>query len=113
MTISFELEGQEFTALNGGPIFKFTEAISFVVNCQMQEEVDHFWKKLSEGGEESRCGWLKDKFGLSWQVVPTALPELLQLPDAAKAANVMQAMMQMSKIDIEVLKQAANGPVTA
>lgn len=106
MTAPFQLEGQEFIALNGGPLFTFTEAISFVVNCETQEEVDYFWGKLSEGGEESRCGWLKDKFGLSWQVVPTVLEELLQDKDAAKSQRVMKAMLQMDKIDIQGLKQA-------
>jgi len=106
MTVDFELEGQEFVALNGGPMFKFTEAISFVVNCESQEEVDYFWKKLSAGGEESRCGWLKDKFGLSWQVVPTVLIEMLADKDTAKAKRVMHAMLQMDKIDIPTLKKA-------
>ncbi len=108
MTVAFQLEGQQFVALNGGPLFKFTEAVSFVVNCETQEEVDYFWSKLSAGGEESRCGWLKDKFGLSWQVVPTVLMELLQDKDAAKSQRVMKAMLQMDKIDIATLKQAAD-----
>src|SRR6267142_883945 len=107
MTVEFQLDGQEFVALNGGPQFKFTEAISFVVNCTTQEEVDYFWEKLSEGGQEVQCGWLKDKYGLSWQVVPTILVELLQDKDPAKAQRVMQAMLQMKKIDISKLKQAA------
>ena len=107
MTVEFELEGQQFVGLNGGPMFKFTEAVSFVVNCETQEEVDYFWEKLSEGGEKSRCGWLKDKFGLSWQVVPTVLIELTH--DAAKSEKVMNAMMQMDKIDISKLKRAAEG----
>jgi predicted 3-demethylubiquinone-9 3-methyltransferase (glyoxalase superfamily) len=106
MTVKFELEGQEFVALNGGPIFKFTEAISFIVNCETQEEVDYFWSKLSADGEESRCGWLKDKFGLSWQVVPTVLTEMLADKDAAKAKRVTHAMLQMDKIDIPTLKKA-------
>ncbi len=106
MTVSFELDGQTFTVLNGGPLFKFTEAISFVVNCDTQEEVDEFWNKLSEGGAESQCGWLKDKFGLSWQIVPTVLVEMLQDKDAEKSKRVMQAMLQMKKIDIKTLKQA-------
>ena len=106
MTIDFELDGQQFTALNGGPIFKFTEAVSFVVNCETQQEVDHFWEKLSAGGEKSQCGWLKDKFGLSWQVVPRILIELLQDKDAAKSQRVMHAMLQMAKLDIAKLKQA-------
>ena len=106
MTVDFQLAGKEFVALNGGPMFKFTEAISFVVNCENQEEVDYFWSKLSAGGEESRCGWLKDKFGLSWQVVPTVLTEMLTDKDTAKAKRVMHAMLQMDKIDIAVLKKA-------
>jgi len=106
MTVDFQLGGQEFVALNGGPMFKFTEAISFVVNCENQEEVDYFWSKLSAGGGESRCGWLKDKFGLSWQVVPTVLTEMLTDKDTAKAKRVMHAMLQMDKIDIAVLKKA-------
>ena len=106
MTATFQLEGQEFMALNGGPEFKFTEAISFFVTCQGQAEVDELWGKLSAGGEEGQCGWLKDKFGVSWQIVPTALGELLGDKDAGKAAKVMQAMLQMKKIDIAGLKQA-------
>jgi len=106
MTAKFELDGQEFVALNGGPQFTFTEAISFVVNCETQQEVDELWKKLSEGGEKSRCGWLKDKYGLSWQVVPTVLVEMLQDKDAKKSNRVMQAMLQMDKIDIETLRRA-------
>lgn len=111
MSVTFELQGQEFTALNGGPIFKFTEAISFVVNCKTQEEVDELWEKLSEGGDEKaqQCGWLKDKYGLSWQIVPTILGELLQDKDAKKAERVMQAMLQMKKIDIAGLKKAYEG----
>ena len=107
MTVEFQLFGQEFIALNGGPVFKFTEAISFVVHCKTQREVDHYWRKLSAGGETSQCGWLKDKFGLSWQVVPTVLIDLLSSKDRAKATRVMQAMLQMTKIDIKRLKQAA------
>jgi predicted 3-demethylubiquinone-9 3-methyltransferase (glyoxalase superfamily) len=106
MTVAFQLEGQEFLALNGGPLFKFNESISFVVNCETQEEVDQFWKKLSEGGEKSRCGWLKDKYGLSWQVVPTVLGEMLQDKDPKKSPRVMKAMLQMDKMDIAALKQA-------
>jgi len=110
MTVAFELEGQKFVGLNGGPHFKFTEAVSFVVNCASQEEVDYFWEKLLEGGgKESQCGWLKDKYGLSWQIVPIVLPELLQNKDPEKANRVMQAMMKMVKIDIETLKRAAEG----
>ncbi len=106
MSATFELEGQEFYALNGGPMFKFTEAISFFINCETQQEVDELWEKLSEGGEKSRCGWLKDKYGLSWQVIPTALGKMLGDKDPEKSKRVMQAMMQMSKIDIAALKQA-------
>jgi len=106
MTAKFELNGQEFVALNGGPQFTFTEAISFVVNCETQQEVDELWEKLSAGGQKSRCGWLKDKYGLSWQVVPTALVEMLQDKDAKKSNRVMQAMLQMNKIEIETLRRA-------
>ena len=106
MTVTFQLEGQEFTALNGGPEFKFTEAISFYVSCQTQAEVDNLWEKLSAGGEEGQCGWLKDKYGVSWQIVPTVLGQLLQDKDAAKAQSVVNAMLQMRKLDIAKLKQA-------
>jgi predicted 3-demethylubiquinone-9 3-methyltransferase (glyoxalase superfamily) len=106
MTVEFQLEGQKFVALNGGPQFKFTEAISFVVNGQTQEEVDYYWKKLSDGGQEVQCGWLKDKYGLSWQIVPTVLDEMLSDPDPKKAERVMKAMLQMKKIDIKGLQQA-------
>jgi predicted 3-demethylubiquinone-9 3-methyltransferase (glyoxalase superfamily) len=109
MTIDFQLEGQDFIALNGGPQFKFTEAVSFSIDCKTQEEVDEFWTKLSEGGEEGPCGWLKDKFGLSWQVVPTVLTEMLQDKDAEKARRVMQAMLKMKKLDIAALQQAYEG----
>ena len=109
LTAEFELEGQKFIALNGGPNFKFTEAVSFMVNCETQEEVDYFWEKLLEGGKEVECGWLKDKYGLCWQIVPTMLLELLQDKDPEKANRVMQAMMKMVKIDIETLKRAAAG----
>jgi predicted 3-demethylubiquinone-9 3-methyltransferase (glyoxalase superfamily) len=109
MVASFELDGVPFTALNGGPMFKFTEAVSFVIDCKDQQEVDHYWEKLSAGGKLGDCGWLKDKFGLSWQIVPSALPRLLSDPDAKKAGRVMQAMMQMKKIDIAKLEQAAKG----
>lgn len=105
-TVSFELDGQEFIALNGGPEFKFTEAISLFVNCETQEEVDQLWEKLSAGGEEIQCGWLKDKFGLSWQIVPTALGEVLNGPDPIKAQSAMQAMLSMKKLDIAELKRA-------
>ncbi|HEV2830276.1 MAG TPA: VOC family protein [Pyrinomonadaceae bacterium] len=107
MTIAFQLDGQEFTALNGGPQFKFTEAVSLVVHCDTQEEVDYFWEKLSEGGEKVECGWLKDRFGLSWQITPDVLLELLEQSDEQKSQRVMKAMMQMKKLDIEALKQAA------
>ncbi|MCW3074107.1 MAG: 3-demethylubiquinone-9 3-methyltransferase [Flaviaesturariibacter sp.] len=107
MVASFELEGQQFAVLNGGPMYQFTEAVSFVINCDTQEEVDHFWNALTaDGGQESRCGWLKDRFGLSWQVVPTALPKLLSNPDKAKAGRAMQAMMGMNKLDIKALEEA-------
>jgi len=109
MTASFELDGLSFTALNGGPLFKFTEAISLVVHCETQAEVDHYWDKLSAGGRQVQCGWLKDKFGLSWQIVPNALIELMQDKDAAKSQRVMAAMMQMTKIDIAQLKAAHAG----
>jgi predicted 3-demethylubiquinone-9 3-methyltransferase (glyoxalase superfamily) len=106
MLATFQLDGQEYFALNGGPQFKFTEAISFFVNCETQQEVDELWEKLSEGGEKGRCGWLKDKFGLSWQIVPSALSELMGDRDPEKANRVMQAMLQMDKIDIQTLQQA-------
>src|SRR5262245_11102298 len=107
MTVEFQLEGQKFIALNGGPHFKFTEAVSFVVNCKTQAEVEYFWKKLSAGGKEVQCGWLQDKFGLSWQIVPTVLGELLSGKDAAKSQRVMEAMLKMVKLDIKKLKEAA------
>jgi predicted 3-demethylubiquinone-9 3-methyltransferase (glyoxalase superfamily) len=107
MTVGFELMGQEFVALNGGPDFTFNEAISFQVLCDDQEEVDRYWETLSEGGEQGPCGWLRDKFGVAWQVVPTALPRLLQQPDAEKSQRVMQAMMGMKKLVIEELESAA------
>ncbi len=108
MTVTFQLEGQEFIALNGGPdpVFKLTEAISFFVNCETQKEVNELWEKLSQGGEEGKCGWLKDKYGLSWQIIPTALGQMLQDRDPQKSRNVMQAMLQMTKIDIEALRRA-------
>jgi predicted 3-demethylubiquinone-9 3-methyltransferase (glyoxalase superfamily) len=109
MTAAFQLDGQDFVALNGGPQFTFSPAISFVINCQTQEEVDYFWQKLSEGGKTNRCGWLDDKFGLSWQVVPTILSKLLADKDHAKSHRVMKAMLQMEKLDIKRLKQAAIG----
>jgi predicted 3-demethylubiquinone-9 3-methyltransferase (glyoxalase superfamily) len=109
LTVSFELEGQEFTALNGGPEFKFTEAISLLVNCKDQEEVDELWTKLSAGGEEGPCGWLKDKFGLSWQIVPIALQEMLQDEDSERANRVMEVMLKMSKIELKALERAYEG----
>ena len=108
MTVNFELDGERFTALNGGPQFPFTEAVSFVVGCENQQEVDYYWEKLtSGGGKPSQCGWLKDKYGLSWQVVPKALPQLLKQTDAQKSQRVMQALLQMQKIDISALERAA------
>jgi predicted 3-demethylubiquinone-9 3-methyltransferase (glyoxalase superfamily) len=106
MTTAFELDGQHFVALNGGPHFSFTPAVSFVVNCDTQEEIDYFWDKLGEGGKIMQCGWLSDKFGLSWQIVPPLLPQMLQDPDREKADRVMKAMMQMTKIDIPTLQRA-------
>jgi len=106
MTATFQLEGQEFIALNGGPEFKFNEAISFFVNCETQEEVDRLWDKLSGGGEKGQCGWLKDKYGVSWQIVPTALGQMLQDQDPQRSQNVMQAMFKMTKIDIAALRRA-------
>ncbi|MBA2698849.1 MAG: VOC family protein [Nocardioidaceae bacterium] len=107
LTVSFELRGQEFVALNGGPEFTFSEAVSFQVSCESQDEVDRFWRALSEGGEEGPCGWLKDKYGLSWQIIPTILPELLSDPDPEKSQRAMAAMLSMHKIDIEELQRAA------
>ncbi|HVY54418.1 MAG TPA: VOC family protein [Thermodesulfobacteriota bacterium] len=106
MTVSFELEGQQFVALNGGPYFTFSPAISFVVNCDTQKELDELWDRLSEGGEKQRCGWLKDKYGVSWQIVPAALGGMLQDKDAGKSRRVMKALLQMDKIDIQALKKA-------
>ena len=106
MTVHFELDGQPFIALNGGPHFKFNEAVSFSVECQTQEEVDRYWEKLSEGGEEGPCGWLKDRYGLSWQVNPTVLGDMLNDPDPEKAKRVMEAMLEMTKIDIAALEAA-------
>jgi predicted 3-demethylubiquinone-9 3-methyltransferase (glyoxalase superfamily) len=108
MTVSFELAGQQFTALNGGPHFRFTEAVSFVVHCADQEEVDHFWDRLSEGGRESQCGWLKDRYGLSWQIIPVALPELLKADNPETSGRVMQALLKMKKLDIAALEKAKN-----
>ena len=109
MTVVFKLQGQEFIALNGGPVFTFSPAISFVVNCKTQKEVDELWEKLSEGGEKGQCGWLKDKYGVSWQIVPTVLGEMLQDKDPKKSRRVMEAMLKMEKIDIKTLKQAYEG----
>ncbi|HUK08643.1 MAG TPA: VOC family protein [Stellaceae bacterium] len=109
MIATFEIEGQKFIALNGGPQYSFTPAISFVVNCETQAEVDAYWEKLSAGGEPNRCGWLRDKYGVSWQIVPTALPRLLGDPDPAKATRVMQAMLRMTKIEIAGLERAYEG----
>jgi predicted 3-demethylubiquinone-9 3-methyltransferase (glyoxalase superfamily) len=109
MTVGFTIAGEEFTALNGGPQFRFTEAVSFVVHCKDQDEVDHFWSQLTEGdGEEGQCGWLKDRFGLSWQIVPDRLIELVTDPDPARAEAAMQAMLQMQKIEIKTIEDAAN-----
>lgn len=110
MTVAFELEGQTFTALNGGPVFQFSPAISFQITCDKQEEMDDYWGKLSDGGDEKaqQCGWLKDRFGVSWQVVPRVLPDLLMDPDPAKSARAMQAMLKMKKLDIAALQQAFN-----
>ncbi len=109
VTVEFRLNGQEFIALNGGPRFKFTHAVSFVISCKNQEEIDYYWKKLSKGGEEVECGWLKDKYGLSWQVVPEALENLLWGPDSKQKDRVWKALMKMTKLDIDGLKQAAKG----
>ena len=109
MTATFELNGQQFIALNGGPRYKFTEAVSFVVKCETQEEIDYYWDKLLDGGEPQRCGWLKDRFGLSWQIVPAQLSELFGGNDPQRAGRVMQAMMQMVKFDLAKLKEAYNG----
>jgi len=113
MTAAFELEGQPFVALNGGPIFNFTEAVSFVVNCESQDEVDYYWDNLLKGGTPSQCGWLKDQFGLSWQIVPTALSKLLSAKDPQKSRRVMEAMLKMVKLDIKTLEEAAEGEVVS
>ena len=114
MVVNFQLAGQEFTALNGGPLFKFSEAFSFVVNCENQQEVDEYWSKLtSGGGQESQCGWLKDKFGFSWQIVPTALGKLMSDKDPQKANRVMEALLKMKKLDIATLEAAARGEAAA
>jgi predicted 3-demethylubiquinone-9 3-methyltransferase (glyoxalase superfamily) len=109
LTVEFEIEGVKFIALNGGPQFKFDEAVSFQVLCETQADIDYFWSKLAQGGEEGPCGWLKDKFGLSWQVVPAVLPEMLQDPNAGRADRAMKAMLQMRKLDIAALQRARNG----
>ncbi|HET9040990.1 MAG TPA: VOC family protein [Gemmatimonadales bacterium] len=111
MTVEFELNGQPFTALNGGPLFKFNEAVSFQIMCETQEEVDHYWNRLTEGGDKQaqQCGWLKDKYGVSWQVVPTVLAELMSDPDKEKAGRAMEALLQMKKLDIAELKRAFDG----
>ena len=109
MVVTFELEGQQFLALNGGPQFKFTPALSLFVNCETQQEVDELWEKLSEGGRKDRCGWLQDKYGVSWQIIPTTLGQLMADPDPKKSSRVMQAMLQMDKIDIARLQQAYQG----
>jgi predicted 3-demethylubiquinone-9 3-methyltransferase (glyoxalase superfamily) len=106
MTVDFQLEGQDFIALNGGPLFKFTEAISFMVRCETQAEVDKLWAKLTEGGEEVQCGWLKDKYGLTWQIVPTDLSKYISGPDEKKAQSAIQAMLQMKKLDIDKIRLA-------
>ena len=108
MTIAFQLEGKDFLALNGGPVFRFSEAVSFIVNCKTQEEIDRLWERLSESGDEKaqQCGWLKDKYGLSWQIVPSVLEEMLQDKDPKKSENVMKALVQMKKLDIKALRQA-------
>ena len=109
LTIPFKLEGQDFLALNGGPDFKFTEAISLIINCKTQKEIDYYWEKLSKGGEKVQCGWLKDKFGLSWQVVPTMINKMLTDKNAEKSSRVMQAILRMKKIDIKTLEKAYSG----
>ena len=109
MVVPFTIMGQDFIALNGGPMYNFTEAISFVISCETQEEVDYYWNKMTEGGEESMCGWLKDKFGVSWQVVPTILPKVMAGPDAAGSKRAMAAMMTMRKLDIATLQNAYDG----
>jgi predicted 3-demethylubiquinone-9 3-methyltransferase (glyoxalase superfamily) len=109
MTVEFELDGQRFVAINGGPEFHFDEAVSFEIICETQEEIDHYWERLTDGGEESQCGWCKDRFGLSWQVVPTGMEELFADPDKTRAERAMRAMLGMRKIDIEALRNAADG----
>jgi predicted 3-demethylubiquinone-9 3-methyltransferase (glyoxalase superfamily) len=113
LTVGFSLDGQRYTALNGGPQFSFTEAVSFQIACADQDEVDHYWDRLTDGGEESQCGWLKDRFGLSWQVVPDELPALLADPDPERAQRAMQAMLAMRKIDVAAVRRAADGDAVA
>jgi predicted 3-demethylubiquinone-9 3-methyltransferase (glyoxalase superfamily) len=113
MTVEFELDGQRFVGINGGPDFKFGEAVSFEIHCETQDEVDHYWERLSEGGEEGQCGWLKDRYGLSWQVVPTGMEELFSDPDPKRAERAMQAMLKMRKLDIAALRSAADGAPSA
>ncbi len=113
MTVDFELDGQRFTGINGGPEFKFDEAVSFMIDCEDQEEVDYFWERLTEGGEESMCGWLKDRYGLSWQVVPAGMEELFADSDPKRAERAMQAMLTMRKLDIDELRRAADGELAA
>ena len=112
MTVEFELEGQRFVGINGGPEFKFDEAVSFAIECETQEEIDYYWDKLTEGGEEGPCGWLKDRFGLSWQVVPTGMEEVFSDPDKSRAERAMKAMLEMKKLDIAALRAAADGQTT-
>lgn len=113
MTVEFELDGQRFVGINGGPQFKFTEAVSFQITCETQEEIDRYWEQLTEGGEEGPCGWLKDRYGLSWQVVPTGMEELLNHPDPERARRAMEALLKMSKLDIAELRSAADGAPVA
>src|SRR5262249_62035174 len=113
MTVEFELDGQRFIGINGGPQFSFDEAVSFAIECETQDEIDYFWEKLTDGGEESQCGWLRDRFGLSWQVVPTGMEEVFADPDPERADRTMKAMLQMRKLDLAALKAAADGAPTA
>jgi predicted 3-demethylubiquinone-9 3-methyltransferase (glyoxalase superfamily) len=113
MTVEFELDGQRFLGINGGPQFKFDEAVSFAIECETQDEVDYYWEKLADGGEESQCGWLKDRYGLSWQVVPTGMEELFADPDRSRAERAMKAMLGMRKLDIAALRRAADGETGA
>jgi predicted 3-demethylubiquinone-9 3-methyltransferase (glyoxalase superfamily) len=113
MTVEFELDGQRFVGINGGPQFQFDEAVSFQITCEDQDEVDYYWERLTEGGEESQCGWLKDKYGLSWQVVPTGMEEVFSDPDPERAKRAMEAMLKMRKLDIEALRSAADGAVAS